>query len=301
MATKQKEKIQKAQQQAEKIVDVPGKLDQMELVEAHHAETLPSAAVNLFEEDAGKGQEEMKVSDYAIPRLYIMQKGSPQVDESAKEDYIEGAKVGMIFNTTTRELYNGAEGVYIVPASYRFAYIEWRDRESSGGGGIVKDHGGNSSVLNGCTKDKKGRDITKEGNIITPTAEYIVYLVDIKTGIFSPAVLSMASTQLKKSRTLNTMINSLLVESTTNKGKFYNPALFYSVFKLSTTPESNSKGTWMGWVITRHGDIVNVPNGSMIYLKARDLYKQINENKFNVKATDAQHYQQQEVDEDSPM
>ena len=48
--------------------------------------------------DAGKGLQNVKTEDMSIPRLAIVQSGSPQ--RKKKDDkYIEGAEEGHVFNT----------------------------------------------------------------------------------------------------------------------------------------------------------------------------------------------------------
>ena len=43
-------------------------------------------------------------------------------------EYVDGAEVGMLFNTLTREIYDGEKGVQAIPCSYVRQYIEWEDR-----------------------------------------------------------------------------------------------------------------------------------------------------------------------------
>ncbi len=65
--------------------------------------------VSLLEEDANTGLSNMSMEDLSIPFLRILGDMSPQVKKS-KEEYVEGAEPGMIFNTVTREIFNGEKG-----------------------------------------------------------------------------------------------------------------------------------------------------------------------------------------------
>jgi hypothetical protein len=58
----------------------------------------------------------------------------------------------------------------------------------------------------------------------------------------------MKSTQKKKSKTWNSMMESRRLPKKNGKGTF-KPASWASVYKLSTTKESNSQNSWYGWVI----------------------------------------------------
>ena len=74
------------------------------------------------------GFEESDSDSYAIPRLKLLQKLSPEVDEDNGE-YIEGAKHGQFFNTATGELF--PDGVKVIPCHYRRSFIEWVPRPRS--------------------------------------------------------------------------------------------------------------------------------------------------------------------------
>ena len=92
-----------------------------------------------FDDDllsAGTGLEEASADDYAIPFLRVLQSMSPQLKKSDGK-YIQGAEEGNLFNTVTETLYDGTEGVTIIPCAYKKKFIEWVPRES--GGGFVDD------------------------------------------------------------------------------------------------------------------------------------------------------------------
>tara|TARA_R100000656_G_scaffold117522_2_gene90909 strand:+ start:5677 stop:6483 length:807 start_codon:yes stop_codon:yes gene_type:complete len=243
----------------------------------------------ILVEDAGAGQESMEREDYMIPRLQILQSLSPQVN---KRDgaHIEGAEAGFILNTVTREAHDGETGIIVVPVNYRRAYIEWKPRGS--GGGLIRDHGADSAILQGCTRDEETfRDLTKEGNEIVTTAEYFCYVVDVKTGTFNQALIAMTSSQLKKARRWNSMIAQLQIPNP--NGGLFNPACFWNAYKLTTVPEENDKGSWFGWQVDQMFDadsggiIKNIPNGQDIYLAARSFRDQIKQGSVNV-SPDAQ-------------
>ena len=56
----------------------------------------------------------------------------------------------------------------------------------------------------------------------------------------------MKSTQKKKSKTWNSMMQSRRVQGA--KG-FYRPPTWATTYRLSTTKESNSQNSWYGWVV----------------------------------------------------
>lgn len=222
------------------------------------------ASVDTFAQDAGIGQENMAADDFAIPRLVILQALSPQLHKN-KSEYLEGAKAGDIMDTVSFKLYDGESGITLLPISYRRAYIEWKLR--SEGGGFVADHGSDGSVLNLCKRDENFRDITKDGTQIVTTAEYFAYIVDKITGLFNPVILSMASTQMKKARRWNTLINQFQMKNAS--GATFNPPMFSRLYKLTTQVESNDLGSWFGWGITADDIISDVDGGMDIYKAAK--------------------------------
>ena len=82
--------------------------------------------IAMFADDAGAGMEGAGAESFAIPFLMILQKLSPQVDETSGVA-IDGAKAGMIFENITRKLVDGKEGVIIIPCAYRRVFLHWSE------------------------------------------------------------------------------------------------------------------------------------------------------------------------------
>ena len=92
-------------------------------------------SADLIIKSAGRGLENITNDDITIPRLAIVQAGSPQ-RKKKDEKYIEGAEEGNIFNTVTNQLYS--DSITVIPCGYRKSYVEWVPREK--GGGLVAVH-----------------------------------------------------------------------------------------------------------------------------------------------------------------
>lgn len=220
-----------------------------------------------FAEDRGN---DFTAKDLSIPFLRILQAMSPQV-KKREGSYVQGAEPGMFYNTATGALYSGEDGVLFVPACYERRITEWKPRAA--GGGLVKDHGTNEAVLAHTQRNEMGRDVLPSGNEIVTAGMYYGYVVNGSD--VAPAVLSLSGTQLKKARKWNNVIDALRVADPKNPSARFNPAMFYSCFKLTTVSESNDKGSWFGLAVTRHGNTMDLPNGADIYLQARDLRKSV--------------------------
>jgi len=192
---------------------------------------------------AGAGVEEVKKDDIAIPYINIIQSNSPQ---ASKRDgkYIEGAEVGMIFNSVTNEIFDGEKGIEVIPCAYKRELDEWIPREQDGG--FVFAHSIESTILSTTTKNEKGQDILPTGNYIVNTAKHFVLLLGTKHGAVQ-AILSMKGTQLKKSRRWNTQMMSQTVTVKDGSIKPY-PSFAYA-YTIKTAPEKNALGSWFGYEV----------------------------------------------------
>jgi hypothetical protein len=85
-----------------------------------------------YGEDAGKGFEGQ--TKYKVAFFATLQSNSPQVENQNPA----GAKKGDIFNTITKELIEGSEGLVFVPVDIEYTYVEWIPRDK--GGGFVGKH-----------------------------------------------------------------------------------------------------------------------------------------------------------------
>ena len=129
--------------------------------------------------------------DLAIPYINILQPNSPQVNKT-KAEFIQGATAGQFFNTVTQEL---SDHILVLPSYYHLKYVEWVPREK--GGGLVQVHSAESGIL-GKTMKEGNKDVLPNGNYVATTAYH--YVVVMTGSGPQNAVVSMTSTQLKKSR-----------------------------------------------------------------------------------------------------
>lgn len=226
---------------------------------------LPSLPIDPTK-DAGAGQENMTSDDLAVPRLQVLQKGSPQVDKTNKA-YVKGAEAGMIINTVTGTMFDGEEGIEVCPLAYQRNHIEWKPRAK--GGGFIRNHGMSPAILEQCSIDESRNAMLANGNEIVPTAEYFCFMLN-EDGSWAPVVISMAKTQMKKARNWNTLISQFQAPRPDGAGVF-NPAMFYRCYRLTTMPESNDKGSWFGWHVEPSELTMERKNGTNLYVAARDF------------------------------
>ena len=202
--------------------------------------TLTNEQLQLY---AGQGVEDLSTDDLAIPFLNILQDNSPQI-KKREGKYVEGAEAGMLFNTVSNEIFDGETGVEVIPCAYQRSLIEWVPREQEGG--FVATHDPESGILQQATKNERGQDVLSNGNYLANTANHYVLLLSPNHGL-TQAVLSMTSTQLKKSRRWNTHMVSKTLQTETGVRPYPSFAFAY---RLRTVAESNAKGSWFGFDIS---------------------------------------------------
>ena len=206
------------------------------------------ANVNI-EQFADEGFDNVDSKSLALPFLKVLGQLSPQVT-MGDSNFIEEARPGMIYNTVTDQLYDGSKGIRVIPCYYKLEYIEWRDRGQEGSSAPINVYPSDSDIMSKTTRGDDGKDRLENGNYIEETASHYVMIVEEdKT---STALITMKSTQRKKSKKWNSMMNMMQVPKKDGKG-FFRPAPFTQQYRLKTVLEKNQLGSWYGWEITSEG------------------------------------------------
>ena len=208
-----------------------------------------TTALSTFDDSllsGGTGLEETTTEDFAIPFIRVLQPMSPQLQKK-HGSFVEGASAGDLYNTVTGEAFDGDKGISIIPCAYNKKYIEWIPREK--GGGLV-NAGHDISILSKCTRDDESRRYyTPEGNEIVETAQFFILVVAGEAA--QQAVLAFTSTQLGVSRKWLTMLRMARVQN--SKGESVEAPMFAYTYRLTTTTQSNDKGSWNGYSINQEG------------------------------------------------
>ncbi len=232
-----------------------------------------------MEADANKGAQNISQEDLALPFLKILGQLSPEVNKRDGK-YVEGAEPGKIINTVTNELYDSIE---VIPCHYKRQYIEWQDRGTSSGAPVAI-HEADSDIVSQTTRGKDYKDRLPNGNYLDNTANHFVLVVGKNP---ETALISMKSTQLKVSRKWNSMMMGLKMQG---KNGMFTPPTYSHIYKLKTVQQSNDKGTWFGWDVSRVGPIEDAG----IYKIAKDFGANVSKGEVNVK------HGEQESKSDSP-
>lgn len=253
------------------------------------AETKAVGHVLDFSADAGQGLEGSDKSSFAIPFLVMLQANSPQVKD------MPAAKAGMILNTITGELY---KEVHVVPCGFARRYVRWAPRQKGGGykGDVnpmdvetgkvpgMSQYNGKllmdvpQGVVNPFDKDGK-----PEYDHLADTRNHFV-LVQSEGGGWSPALIAMASTQIKKSKAWMSRIKGIeLIHPKT--GKPYTPPSFSHIYTLGAAEEKNAQGSWYGFTI----DVLKTIDDANLYAAAKTFHDQVVEGRVETAAPVPEH------------
>tara|TARA_R100001594_G_scaffold100148_1_gene134660 strand:+ start:9333 stop:10115 length:783 start_codon:yes stop_codon:yes gene_type:complete len=205
---------------------------------------------DMFLEDAGVGVHDLGSEDLAIPFLKILQKMSDELDE------LEDAKAGDVYNTVTKDVIKGKEGVTVINCAYQLTYIEWEPR-GSGSGAPFRIYSAGDDIP-ATERDADNRDMVVDGSgrYLERTAQHYVLVVD-EEGVTQQALLPMKSTQFKKSKQWNSAMKALKMKDA--QDNLFTPPRFSHTWNLTTTLEENKNGSWHGWVIEK-GDLIEDAN-----------------------------------------
>jgi len=182
----------------------------------------------------------------------------------------EGCRPGLIYNTITEQ---AMEDVVVIPVAYSRRFLEWAPR--SAGGGFRGEHmplDVETGKVGEEYIDEKGvkrlgvvREIVKDGqkvnqrNTLKDTRSFFVLVVK-EDGTFSPAMVPMSSTQIKKAKRWLSLIND--TKERNAAGALFTPPMFSRMYQMFSVKESNEQGAWFGWSI-----------GSLGKVKSRELYE----------------------------
>jgi hypothetical protein len=216
---------------------------------------------------AGEGLERATMRDFALPFLYLLQKGNPQVDEN-DDKYLEGAKPGMFLNTVTNELFDELQ---VVPVDFEKVFNEWVPRDA--GGGFVASWPSQEQAEAGKREDTQ---------IVETSNHYVLYRRD--DGTWGHAVLSLTSTKLKSSRNWLSQIAQRMVN--TGEGRKVAPS-YSCVYVVSSVSDSNEHGTFFTTAIAASQENDGFVPDVSVFNQALDFRKQLKAGILRVDMTKA--------------
>ena len=208
---------------------------------AQSAALVPHALTDEYESESGQGFENADIDSFAIPFLSILQDLSPQADKKNAEQFIKGAVSGMFFNSVTQEVHDGDVGLVILPCYYKRVFLNWKKR--SDGGGFLGEYLPTHPIVSQTTRTEAGDELSN-GTLLVDTRVHYVLILGGEAGP-QPAVISLSSTQVKKSRQLMSRMEGLKLRR--GDGSLFTPPMYAHTWLASANPERNDQGSWYGW------------------------------------------------------
>lgn len=248
------------------------------------AVALPPNLDSLLASDSGSGFEEAGRDAYAIPFLLVLQDLSPQV-KKMKGEYIEGAKPGMIFNTVTKKLYDGAEGIWVIPAHWSQTFIEWVPRLK--GGGFVGAFPPGHPRVSEAIRQKGAGMLLPNGNELMDTRQHFVVAIDPETERGDGVLIPFKSTGLKISRNWMSQMRAALFNEdgspvVQKDGKPVEPPMFAWMYRLAVEEDSNDQGSWHQFVVAEKARVTDL----QLYQQARAFGMAMKQGNANINYAD---------------
>tara|TARA_R110002020_G_scaffold4445_3_gene19429 strand:- start:3239 stop:4009 length:771 start_codon:yes stop_codon:yes gene_type:complete len=212
---------------------------------------------------AGEGVD-YDTSELQIPFVRVIQALSPQVKKSDSA-FIKDAAQGDLFNTVTGEFWKAEDGIVVIPCYQETKYLEFTPRDS-GGGFVGELKASDPDILKATRSGAK--EILPNGNEVVKSDQHYCMIMN-KDGSAQPAIIDMKSTQLKISRRWKTQIAMQKISD--KNGVSRTPALFATMWKLTTVEESNDMGTWYNYAVEK----VKLVDNKSILVEAKNFRSSI--------------------------
>jgi len=264
-----------------------GEMEQADAAAQAPAQLPVESDVIDFGADVGRGQEGTDRDSFAIPFLRVLQKGSPQCDETTS-GFMPEARQGMLYNSVTQELYDGKTGLIFLPCVYQRRFLRWGPRGGEGQGfkgeimpeaaAMMRETKVVVEVDGRLYFPMEGGEVNaKKCDRLVDTRNHFGLIYDPDDGLYERVLLSLVSTQIKKSKQMMSIVSAVKVNGKT-------PPTWYNKIRITSVPESNDQGSWFGYRFANEGGITS----QEVYGAAREFYAAVIAGDIEVKIDDAQ-------------
>lgn len=202
--------------------------------------------MSMFAVDAGIGNKEVDQESLSIP--FLKTNLTKQIRALHK-----GSSEGDIINTVTNNIYNGEEGIKVIPCAYQRRFIQWSPQGDDNTAPIAI-----YTRKEDCPKTERSKEDNKEyltdgsGQYIEDTHQHFVLVLN-DDGSTDVGMIAMKSTSLKKSKKWNSIISGR--KMTGPDGHVFSPPRFAHVYHLWTYLEEKSGYSWYNWEMKLEGQV----------------------------------------------
>lgn len=234
--------------------------------------------------DLPSGMDDVTAEDLTLPRHTLLQGLSPQVNDR-KDEYIEGAKMGMVLNTATNRV---TPSQRLIMCAYQRRHIEWVPRDKPcpikglpqvTGGGLYRDYGTDASILSECVEHPKNASLwTPRGHELVITGTW--YVMDPET--YSFGFIAMGRTQFTSSKKLMAGIRDEKIRTT----KGIRPApLYYRAWDMSSRLRDYEGNEWFVWNHAPGPKLLEYENGREMLAMITEMVESVNREEVTVDVT----------------
>jgi hypothetical protein len=220
--------------------------------------------------DAGMGTENVRAQDLIIPRLTLLHEMS-KVTKKNRPEFIRGATGGMFCIASLQKLFDGEEGIHIIPLVYQRRLIEWNPIDS--GGGLVRMDVPEEET-EGLERKNAGVFLTDNDTEIVVTPEYYALVVIEEDGTNIPVVLSLTGKKAAVSKRWNTLIMSQR-QTHPQTGEEVQMPFWFNCYTMTAVADSNDKGDFWIPSVTVYKPTLEMKNGQQFYRRAKEFYNAV--------------------------
>lgn len=188
--------------------------------------------------------DDFTAGDKVVPWLVLVQ-SSGDFMKRGKPNYNPEAREGDITDNLTRKLRSHQT---VILCKFEVHYSTWKPK----GGKLVKQWFQDASGWN-AAKYPEGRTfgdkIDADGNEVRQSNVYYILAVDLETGVFTPMVWSLASTQFGKAKKINSLATEMMFNPA--NGMPFVPPIYARFFDLTSGIEHGGPDgdkSWAGWL-----------------------------------------------------
>src|SRR5262245_55233778 len=220
------------------------------------------------------GKQTFSVREIMVPVLKIANTTSGVMKRSDSE-YRPEAREGQLYDSLMFNFYDPPVPVIIV--RFQTTYIQSKPKM----GPTTKLWGTDRSGYDRAQGGDVGIRICANGDEIREVGTYYTLLLR-PDGSTLPCLMYLGSTAWREARRLNAMLGT---RELPGPDGMYIPPPYGWTFQINTVPATDGKNTWMTWSFKDTGMTLQLPTGSYLYQRAKELETAVDANRTKIIGT----------------